>query len=72
MCDKNMKEETTIPVDGIETKNQRVFTYKKDCINLEFKLRTDIPDEMESFLAILAKAIKDVEDQLSIIKSKQV
>jgi len=44
------------------------FGGKIGSTHLEFSLRTDIKDEMENFLKLLANAKEDIERELSKLK----
>ena len=48
-----------------EHKTSRDFSYSKDNINLNFKLRVDIKKEMEIFKELLIKAIADIDEELN-------
>lgn len=58
--------------ENIQRKHEssRSFTYGIGAVNLQFRLSTDEPSEMESFLRLLNEAVKDVSKELAKIKCK--
>lgn len=61
-----MPEDKNIPIS--EQVSKREFKYSLKATNLSFVLRTDIPDELESFAELLKYALVDVEKVLAEVK----
>lgn len=49
----------------IEHKIREQFTYTKDKIQLDFRLRIDIDKELKSFLELLKSAVAEVEEDIN-------
>ena len=53
-----------------EIKNQRVFTYSKNGVTLNFTLNTDDNSQLKAFKELLDTASEDVADLLTQMEDK--
>jgi len=62
-----MEKETEGVLQTLHT-NNRNFNYLQDGVRLNFSLRTDIKEELKTFLVLLEKAIIEVREELEKVE----
>jgi len=68
-----IKSTTAVPVQFVrkEYKNEYGEEGSPEYINLNFKLRDDVTDELVIFLELLKRAMAQVEDDIKKIQAKR-